>query len=153
RGVYALADREPDELESLAVVAQRAPNAIFCLLTALRFHGLTTQAPREIWIGIAKQRNPPPLTWPPLRVVRFSGVGLTLGVETHIRNGLPLKVTGIARTVVDCFKFRNKIGLDVALESLSEVRRNHRATIDDIWKTAAPLRMTNVMRPYLESLA
>ena len=152
RGIYALADREPSEHEGLRVVAQRAPHAFFCLLTALRFHRLTTQAPHEVWIGLGARRNPPPLDWPPLRVVRFSGVGLTLGVRAQIRDGIPLKVTSVARTVVDCFKFRNKIGLDVALEALAQARRERRATNDEIWEVASQLRMANVMRPYLESL-
>ncbi len=152
RGVYALAGRVPTEDEGLLVVAQRAPHAFFCLLTALRFHGLTTQAPHEVWIGLGSSRNPPKLDWPPLRVARYSGAGLSTGIETHVRDGIPLRVTGVARTVVDCFKFRNKIGLDVALEALAQIRRERRAGNDEIWQLASQLRMANVMRPYLESL-
>lgn len=152
RGVYALAKRVPSENEALIVVAQRKPEGFFCLLTALRFHGLTTQAPSEVWLGLGPGRHAPKLDWPPLRVVRYSGAGLVAGIEAHERDGVPLRVTSVARTVVDCFKFRNKIGLDVALEALAQVRRERRAGNDAIWRLAVELRMANVMRPYMEAM-
>jgi len=153
RGVYGLAGRAPTGDEALLVVARRVPDGFFCLLTALRFHDLTTQAPHAVWIGLGLRRHPPKLDWPSLRIVRYSGAGLSAGIETHVRDGVPLQVTGVARTVVDCFKFRNKIGLDVALEALAQVRRERRASNDELWRLASLLRMANVMRPYLESVA
>jgi len=153
RGLYALQGREPASDEALVVVARRAPQAIFCLLTALRFHGLTTQAPFEVWLGIGHRDRAPRLDWPPLRVVRFSGTSLEAGVETREVEGVPIKVTGVARTVVDCFKFRNKIGLDVALEALREAHRSKHASMDELWHYAQICRVANVMRPYLEALA
>jgi len=152
RGLYALAGRSPAENEALVVVAQRKPEGFFCLLTALRFHGLTTQAPNAVWLGLGPGRHAPKLDWPPLRVVRYSGAGLVAGIEAHDRDGISLRVTSVARTVVDCFKFRNKIGLDVALEALAEARRERRASNDEIWRLATELRMANVMRPYLEAM-
>jgi len=152
RGVYSLPGRAPSADEGLQIVARRVPDGFFCLLTALRIHGLTTQAPHSVWLGIAAGRHAPKLDWPSLRVVRYSGAGLSAGIETHDRDGVPLRVTGVARTVVDCFKFRNRIGLDVALEALAQVRRERRASNDEIWWLASQLRMANVMRPYLESI-
>lgn len=153
RGVYALPGREPSGDEGLLIVAQRVPDGFFCLLTALRFHGITTQAPHAVWLGLGAGRHAPKLDWPSLRIVRYSGAGLSAGIETHMRDGIPLRVTGVARTVVDCFKFRNKIGLDVALEALAQVRRERCASHDELWRLASQLRMANVMRPYLESVA
>lgn len=153
RGLYALPGREPASNEALVVVAKRAPQAIFCLLTALRIHGLTTQAPFEIWLGIGHKDRAPRLDWPPLRVVRFSGSLLKAGVETREVDDVQIEVTGIARTVADCFKFRNKIGVDVAMEALREARRSRQASMDDLWHFAQACRVSNVMRPYLEALA
>lgn len=153
RGVYSLPGRAPSVDEGLQIVARRVPDGFFCLLTALRFHRLTTQAPHSVWLGIPAGRHAPKLDWPSLRIVRYSGAGLSAGIETHVRDGVPLRVTGVARTVVDCFKFRNKIGLDVALEALAQVRRERRTSNDEIWQLASQLRMANVMRPYLESVA
>lgn len=153
RGVYSLPGRAPSADEGLQIVARRVPDGFFCLLTALRLHGLTTQAPHSVWLGIAAGRHAPKLDWPSLRVVRYSGAGLSAGIQTHVRDGVPLRVTGVARTVVDCFKFRNRIGLDVALEALTQVRRERRASNDELWRVASQLRMANVMRPYLESVA
>lgn len=153
RGVYSLPGRAPSADEGLQIVARRVPDGFFCLLTALRFHRLTTQAPHSVWLGIPAGRHAPKLDWPSLRIVRYSGAGLSAGIETHVRDGVPLRVTGVARTVVDCFKFRNKIGLDVALEALAQVRRERRTSNDEIWRLASQLRMANVMRPYLESVA
>jgi predicted transcriptional regulator of viral defense system len=151
RGLYALPDRQSSEDEALEIVAQRAPQAFFCLLTALRFHALTTQAPSEVWIGIGTRDRVPRLDWPQLQAVRYSGIALETGIEAHDRGRVALRVTSVARTVVDCFKFRNRIGLDLALESLRETVRERRASIDEVWRQARLLRMANVMRPYLEA--
>jgi predicted transcriptional regulator of viral defense system len=148
RGLYAAPGYQPGEHASLIEVARRAPKAVFCLLTALRLHELTTQAPFEIWIAIGNKEHPPRLDYPKLRVVRFSGPALTEGVQVRRIDG-----TNVAKTVADCFKFRNKIGLDVALEALREALRVKKATVDELWRYARIDRVANVMRPYLEVVA
>ena len=153
RGLYGLPGREVSAQGSLAEVALRVPKGIVCLLSALRFHGLTTQAPFEVWLAIENKATRPKLDYPPLRVVRFSGAAFTEGVEAHIVDGVTVRVTGVAKTVADCFKYRNKIGLDVALEALRAAWHEKRMTSDDIWRYAKACRVANVMRPYLESLA
>jgi predicted transcriptional regulator of viral defense system len=135
------------------MVAKRAPQAVFCLLTALRLHGLTTQAPFESWIAIGNKDHAPRLDYPPLRVVRFSAPSLAYGVQAMQVDGGTLRVTSVAKTVADCFKFRNKIGLDVALEALREARRSRKAGADELWRCARVDRVANVMRPYLEATA
>ncbi len=153
RGVYALPDHDLGEHHGLAAVARRAPGVVFCLLTALRFHNLTTQAPFEVWIAIGNKDHVPRIDYPPLRVVRLSPESLAAGVELHSVRGTPVKITSAAKTVVDCFKFRGKIGLDVALEALRDARRSRKADADDIWRLAKVNRVANVMRPYLEAVA
>jgi predicted transcriptional regulator of viral defense system len=153
RGLYAMPDYQGGEHSALVSVAKRAPGVVFCLLTALRIHDLTTQAPFEVWIAIGNKGHPPRLDYPPLRTVRFSDVALAAGVETQRIDGAEVRVTDVAKTVADCFKFRNKIGLDVALEALREARRTRKASADDLWRYARINRVTNVMRPYLEAVA
>ncbi len=152
RGVYVLADAEPTEHHSLAEACKRVPHGVVCLLSALRFHGLTTQVPFEVWLAIDRKARLPRVEHPPLHIVRFSGPALTEGVEEHTVEGVPVRVTTPARTVVDCFAYRNKVGLDVALEALRDCRRQRKATMDELHRAAAARRMANVMRPYLESL-
>ena len=153
RGLYALPDRPVSEHNALAEVAHKYPQAIVCLLSALRFHDLTTQSPFEVWLAIPNKARAPNMDYPPLRIVRFSGAALTRGVEDHVIDGVPVRVTSVARTVADCFKFRNKIGLDVALEALQEAWRAKRASMDELWRYATLCRVANVMRPYMESLS
>ncbi|MGE3482548.1 MAG: AbiEi antitoxin N-terminal domain-containing protein, partial [Gammaproteobacteria bacterium] len=131
RGLYALPDRPVSEHNALAEVARKHPQAIVCLLSALRFHDLTTQSPFEVWLAIPNKARAPKMDYPPLRIVRFSGAALTDGVEEHAIDGVPVRVTSVARTVADCFKFRNKIGLDVALEALQEAWRAKRVSMDE----------------------
>ena len=152
RGLYALPGREPETHEGLIVVARRAPKAVFCLLTALRYHDLTTQAPFEVWLAVGHKDRAPTMDWPPLRVMRFSDVAMRAGIETHREGGTSIRVTGVARTVADCFKFRNKIGLDVALEALRDAWEKRRVTMDALWESAKVRSVATVMRPYLESL-
>jgi predicted transcriptional regulator of viral defense system len=152
RGLYALPGREPETHEGLIVVARRTPNAVFCLLTALRYHDLTTQAPFEVWLAVGHKDRAPTMDWPPLRVMRFSDVAMKAGVEMHRAGGTSIRVTGIARTVADCFKFRNKIGLDVALEALRDAWEKRKVTMDALWDIAKARGVATVMRPYLESL-
>ena len=152
RGLYGLPGRPVSAHGSLAEVARRVPKGVVCLLSALRFHGLTTQAPFEVWLAIENKAIAPKLDYPPLRIVRFSGAALTEGVEEHVVDGVMVRVTGVAKTVADSFKYRNKIGLDVALEALREAWREKRMTSDDLWRYAKVCRVANVMRPYLDSL-
>ena len=153
RGLYGLPVRTVSAHGSLAEVARRVPKGVVCLLSALRFHGLTTQAPFEVWLAIENKAIAPKFDTPPLRIVRFSGDALTEGVEQHVVDGVTIRITSVAKTVADCFKYRNKIGLDVALEALREAWHEKRMTSDDLWHCAKICRVANVMRPYLESLA
>ena len=152
RGIYVLADAEATEHHSLAEACKRVPHGVVCLLSALRFHELTTQAPFEVWLAIDRKARLPRVEHPPLRIVRFSAHTLTEGVEDHDVEGVPVRVTNPARTVVDCFAYRNEVGLDVALEALRDCWRQKRATMDQLHFAAQSRRMANVMRPYLESL-
>lgn len=152
RGLYALPDYAPNQHASLVEVARRAPQVVFCLLTALRFHELTTQAPFEVWIAIGNKEHAPRLPYPKLRVLRFSPESLHYGVEEHPVDGAMLRVTSVAKTVADCFKFRSKIGLDVAMEALRDALKRRRVTADEIWRAAKVCRVAAVMGPYLESI-
>lgn len=152
RGLYRLADAELTENESFIEAAKLVPNGVICLLSALNFHNLTTQDPFEIWMAIGRGAHRPRVESPPLRIHYFSGPALTEGVEEHRIEGATVRVYNVAKTVADCFKFRNKIGLDVALEALRECRRERRATIDEIWHYAEICRVTKVMSPYLEAI-
>lgn len=153
RGVYALAGHEFTEHHSLAEAAKRVPHGVICLLSALRAHNLTTQSPHEVWIAIDRKARLPKSGAAKLRVVRFSGTALSEGIEQRQIEGVRVPIYNVAKTVADCFKYRNKIGLDVALEALREAWRSRRATSKDLWKYAEICRVANVMRPYLESLA
>jgi predicted transcriptional regulator of viral defense system len=152
RGLYALPSSEPSEHRTIAEVCKRVPRGVICLLTALRFHELTTQAPFEIWMAIGENSRAPRVTYPPLRIVRFSGLALRFGVQERLVEGVRVHVYSPAKTVADCFKYRNKIGIDVAIEALRDCRRQRKASSDEVWEAAKVCRMTNVIRPYLESL-
>lgn len=151
-GLYRAPNPPVMEHHTLAHVAARAPGGVACLLTALRFHDLTTQAPFEVWLAIGRKAARPQLDALPVRVVYFSGAAFTAGVEEHLVENIRVRVYGPAKTVADCFKYRNKVGLDVALEALRETWRARRATMDDLWRYATICRVANVMRPYLETL-
>lgn len=153
RGLYALPNRQSSEHGSLAEVASKYPEGIICLLSALRVHELTTASPFEVWLAIPHKGRAPKIDYPPLRIIRFSGKALTEGIEEHSVDGVTVKVSNVARTVADCFKFRNKIGLDVAMEALREAWDSKRASMDDLWRYAAMFRVANIMRPYMESLS
>jgi predicted transcriptional regulator of viral defense system len=153
RGLYARPDRKVSEHGTLAEVASKHPQAIVCLLSALRVHDLTTQSPFEVWLAIPNKARAPKMDYPPLRVMRFSGTLLSDGVEEHQIDGVTVRVTNVARTVADCFKFRNKIGLHVALEALQEAWLAKRLSMDELWRYATLCRVANVMRPYMESLS
>jgi len=153
RGLYAIPGRPVSEHGSLAEIGRKHPKAIVCLLSALRVHELTSQAPFEVWLAIPNKARAPRMDYPPLHIVRFSGAALVDGIEDHRIDGVTVRVTNVARTVADCFKYRNKIGLDVALEALHEARRAKRVRMDDLHRYATLCRVANVMRPYLEGMA
>lgn len=152
RGLYRLPAAEVTEGHSLAMATKQVPNGVICLLSALRHHSLTTQSPHEVWMALPRKGWHPATYGQPLRFVWFSGQALTEGVEHHQIDGVDVKVYGVGKTIADCFKYRNKIGLDVALEALREARRERRCTTDEIMKYARICRVANVVRPYLESL-
>jgi predicted transcriptional regulator of viral defense system len=153
RGLYALPQRQASEFASLAEIASKYPQVQVCLLSALAFHGLTTQAPFEVWIAVGNKARAPRPDYPPLRIVRFSGAALSEGVEVHNIEGIAVHVTSVAKTIADCFKYRNKIGLNVALEALKEAWHAKRVTMDELWHFGQICRVHNVMRPYLEGLS
>ena len=152
RGVYRLAGAQGSEHESLATVAVKVPQAVFCLLTALQLHELTTQLPRQVWIAMPQGSHAPKMDYPPVKMVQFSGEAYAAGVEVVQVDQVALRVYGVAKTVADCFKHRNKIGLDVAIEALKDALTQRKATADDLWRFAKICRVANVMRPYLEAL-
>jgi predicted transcriptional regulator of viral defense system len=152
RGLYKLAEISVSEHHSLAEAVKMVPKGVICLLSALRFHGLTTQAPHEIWMAIDRKTRLPVDKELPIRFVRFSGSALSAGIESHIIDGIPVAIYQPAKTVADCFKYRNKIGLDVALEALKDCLRYRRCEADALWQFAKICRVSNVMRPYLEAM-
>ena len=151
RGLYRLPTHPGSEDEGLAAVATKVPQAVFCLLSALQFHELTTQLPRQIWIAMPRGSHLPRIDYPPIKMVQMTGDVYSEGIEAVDRDGVTLRVYGVAKTVADCFKHRNKVGLDVALEALKEVRAKRLVTADELWRYAKVCRVTNVMRPYLEA--
>lgn len=152
RGMYSLPDTHLSEHMSLMEVAKQAPNSVVCLISALNFHELTTQIPHEVWIAIRKSSWKPEIKYPPLNVSYFSGQSFLHGIHEHKIHGVPIKVYSPSKTVADCFKFRNKIGQDVALEALKEAWRQNKATMDELWEAAKVCRVARVIRPYIEAI-
>lgn len=152
RGLYELAGADIGISHSLAEVAKRVPRGVICLISALQFHDITLQAPRSVWIAIGSKDRKPTLDYPPTRVARFNRKALTLGVEIRTIDSVPVKIFDPAKSIVDSFRFRSTIGLDVALEALRMGWRSRKAKPDDIAKYAHALRIWSVVRPYLESL-
>jgi predicted transcriptional regulator of viral defense system len=150
--MYTLPDATITEWHSYAEVAKQVPEGVLCLLSALVFHGLTTQNPASVWIALGRGARNPALTSPSLKVVRLSGPSLTDGIEQHRVEGVPVRVYSAAKTVADCFKFRNKIGLDVAMEALKDCVRQKKARVDEIYHYAKISRVSKVILPYMESL-
>jgi predicted transcriptional regulator of viral defense system len=153
RGLYRLPEADVSEFQDLASVALKAPQVVFCLLTALQFHELTTQLPRRIWIAMPRGSHAPRIAHPPIKMVQFTGASYTEGIEVFARDQVQLRVYNVAKTVADCFKHRNKIGLDVALEALKDALAQKKSSVDDLWHYAKICRVSNVMRPYLEAIA
>lgn len=153
RGLYHWVDAPVTEKLDVALVAARLPKAVLCLVSALDWHGLTTQVPREVQIALPASARLPRPRFPPVRVFWFSPSAYRAGMEQHTADGIRIRVYGVAKTIADCFKFRNRIGLDVALEALRDGWRHRRFTMDELWGYARICRVERIMRPYLESLA
>lgn len=153
KGLYRLSTAPLDELESIAMVGAAIPKGIVCLLSALRIHEIGTQSPHEVWIAIDRKARAPKSPGPKIHVVRFSGRMLTYGVTERAMLGVPVRITSPARTVVDCFRYRNKLGVDVALEALREAIRSRKTTVDEIVRAAEICRARTVLRRYLEAQA
>ena len=153
RGIYVARNHALTAEHALAQAAKLVPSGVLCMLTALRFHGLTTQSPVEVWIALQEKARKPRLDYPRLRIVRFSGAALTEGIEAHSVEGVNIRVYSAAKTVADCFKFRNKIGIDVAVEALRDFSRMHRGGANELARFARICRVTRVMQPYLDAIA
>lgn len=153
RGRYRLPAAPVSEHHGLALAAAAVPRGVVCLLSALSFHEVGTQVPAEVWIALDRRARRPAVRYPPLRVVRFSGEALTEGVERHRIEGVEVPITSVAKTVADLFKYRNKVGLDVALEALREGWRDRRFTMAELDRAARASRVERVMRPYVEGIA
>ncbi len=152
RGLYTVAGAAAGEHRSLAEAAKRVPKGVVCLLTALRFHGLTTQLPFEVWLAMGPKDRTPRPGGARLRIVRMSGEARERGIETHAVEGVAVRVYGPAKTVADCFKFRNKVGLDVAIEALRDCLERRLCTADELVEYARVCRAWRVMRPYMEAM-
>lgn len=152
RGLYSLPDAEITEHQTLIEVCQRVPKAVLCLLSALQFHGIGTQMPHEVWVALPQATHTPALDYPLLRITRLRGVAYSEGIQTVTEHGAPIRVYSVAKTVTDCFKFRNKIGLDVALEALKECWHSRRVTMAELNHFAKINRVERVMQPYLEAV-
>lgn len=152
RGMYGLPGSNISEHHSLIEVAKKIPGSVISLISALHFHNLTTQLPNEVWVTLEKSSWTPKIDYPPINFTFVSGKAFSHGVQKHIIDGIPVKVYSPAKTVADCFKFRNKIGLDVAIEALKESWRENKVTMDEIAKASKVCRVSNIIRPYLEAI-
>ena len=152
RGIYSLPDAAVTERHTYAEVAKRVPDAVLCLLSALAFHEITTQSPASVWIALGKGARKPAIVSPSLRVIRLTEPSLSEGIEKQSVEGVTVRVYSAAKTVADCFKFRNKIGLDIAIEALKDCLRQKKATVNEIYRYAKVCRVSNVIRPYMEAL-
>lgn len=152
RGIYRLADAPLESHEDLALVALRKPDAVICLLSALRFHELTTESPGSVWIAVENHSRPPRIETLRLRVHYFSGPALRQGIEAHSIAGVKVRIYSVAKTIADCFKFRNQIGTKTAVEGLREAWKKKKVTSEDLYRYARVCRVLNTMRPYLEGM-
>ena len=152
RGLYVLADGDFTEHHSLAEACKRVPHGIICLLSALSYHEIGTQNPHEVWMAIDRAMRKPKVDYPPIRIFRFSGVSLREGIEEKKIEGVSVRIYNAAKTVADCFKYRNKVGIDVAIEALKECWRYRRCTIEELVYYARICRVGNIMQPYMEAI-
>ncbi|CAN7536696.1 AbiEi antitoxin N-terminal domain-containing protein [Variovorax sp. LjRoot84] len=152
RGLYSLPDSEMTEHQSLVEVCRRVPKAVICLLSALQFHEIGTQLPHEVWIALPEATQTPAIDYPSLRIARLRGKAYSEGIETTVEHGSTIRVYSLSKTITDCFKFRHKVGLDVALEALKEAWRQRKLNIDEVTRYAKINRVAQVMQPYLETV-
>ena len=152
RGLYRLTDLPPLGNPDIVSVSLKVPSSVICLISALSYHEITTQIPHEIYVALQRGTEPPRLGHPPIRIFWFSGQAFTLGIQTHKIDGLPVHIYSPEKTIVDCFKYRNKIGLETAIEALKLYRGKKRFKADDLTNLARACRVDKIMRPYLEAL-
>lgn len=152
RGIYRLAQLEPIANPDLVTVAARTPNAVVCLISALAFHNITTQIPRTVSIAIPKDAKPPRIDYPPITAHKFSNEAFNSGIEKHMLDGLSVKIYSAEKTLADCFKFRNKIGIDICIEALKLYKSRKKVQIEKIIKCADICRVKKLMMPYLETI-
>jgi predicted transcriptional regulator of viral defense system len=152
RGLYRLADLPPLGNPDLVSVSLKIPNGVICLISALAYHEITTQVPHEVYVALDRGTEAPRLNHPPLRVFWFSGESFTVGIEKHKIDSVPVRIYSSEKTIADCFKYRNKIGLDIAIEALKLYRERKRFRGDDLVKFSKVCRVEKIMRPYLEAL-
>ena len=152
RGLYRLADLPPMGNPDLVRVALRIPNGVICLVSALAFHDLTTQVPHEVHLALKRGAEPPRLDYPPLKVYWFTGPAFSVEIERHSLDDVPVRIYSAEKTIADCFKYRNKLGLDVALEALKRYRERGKMDVESLLRCARACRVENVMKPYLEVL-
>ena len=152
RGLYVKAGATPTPHQALIEVLKKSPRGVACLLTALRFHEVGTQSPREVWIALPRGSRVPKMPYPRLRTFRFSGIAYTSGIQVHRVGGIELRVYNVAKTIADCFKYRNKIGTNIAVEALRDALRDKKCTPDELWRYATICRVTRIIQPYLEAV-
>ncbi len=153
RGLYKLSNAEVSEHYHLAQLATWIPHGVICLISALRFHEIGTQSPQQVWLALERGKANPRIKTVPLQIVRFSKDAFSKGIEDHPIDGVKVRIYSAAKTVADCFKFRNKIGTDVAVEALREGLRDKKINRDQLWHYSGICRVRNVMRPYLEAIS
>ncbi len=152
RGLYQWPEKDLGRYQSLSEVCKRAPNAVITLLSALNYHNFTTQNPYQVWLAIGQKSWRPKISYPPVRIITMSGEAMTSGIDEIMVEGVSIKVFNPAKTVADCFKYRNKIGLDVALDALKEGWATNKFTMDELYHYAKICRVKKIMQPYIESL-
>jgi predicted transcriptional regulator of viral defense system len=152
RGIYTLPKTNLDDGTEIEEVCRQVPKGVISLISALEYHNLTTQIPGSVWVAIEHKARPPKITYPPIRLIRSSKKLFEYGVQIKKGSTTQIRVYSPAKTVADCFRFRNKVGLDVAIEALKDCRRKNAATIDELWEAAKVCRMSKVMKPYLEAV-
>ncbi len=152
RGLYRIADLPHLSNPDLVAVALKVPKGVICLISALAYHELTTQIPHEVYLALPRGAEPPRLDHPPIRIFWFTGKAFAEGIDTHKVDGVPVRIYGVEKTLTDCFKYRNKIGLDTAVEALKAYVSGRRIDIDKLMVYARTCRVEKVMRPYLEAL-
>jgi len=152
-GLYTLPDAPVTENSTMAEVAKRIPHAVVSLVSALIYHGLTTQLSPNIWLIVPKSSRKPKIKYPPLNLTYVSDPAYSFGIQEHVINGVSVKIYSPAKTVADCFKFRSKVGLDVAIEALRDARHSRKATIDELMEAAKVDRVLRIMSPYMEAIA